>query len=90
MKLIDTGKKIHGVREKHSICMCGLSDCICKVTVSFCGCINIWANEIQKAKFYPKPTDILFYDDSVDTITCKSCKKSMRKYIIRKLKNEVV
>ena len=90
MKLIDTGKKIHGVKDKHSssrLCMCGLSDCICRVTVSFCGCVNRWDFE---TKFYNSLTDILFYDGLADTITCKNCMRSMRKYIIRKLKNEVV
>ena len=48
--------------------------------LSFCGLVSSFNWYI--------PSDS--YEGSGDTVTCKTCKKLMQKYILRKLKNETV
>ncbi len=53
-----------------------------RIERSFCGMIATWY-------IFSWDSPNKFYEGSSDLVTCKTCKKLMQKYIVRKLKNEI-
>ena len=54
-----------------------------QIEVSFCGSLHQWF--VDRWDNSNK-----FYEGSPNLVTCKTCKKLMQKYIVRKLKNEIM
>ncbi len=74
MKLGETKSKIHAMNPKYYY-LDKLG-----IGLSFCCLIGQYSRKVHRK----------FYEGSPDLVTCKTCKKLMQKYIVRKLKNEVM
>ena len=76
MKLGESKSKIHGMNP--------LKDYPegTRTGNAFCGVVNTWYYTAWDSDHYK------FYEGSPDLVTCKTCKKLMQKYIVKKLKGK--
>ncbi len=76
MKLGESKYTIHAMNPSYKY------RTLSEIDSSFCGRLQQW---------FVIPWDSLnkFYEGSPDLVTCKTCKKLMQKYIVKKLKQEI-